>query len=648
MGGFDRDVINLGPRPQGMSGTTPHLLLPGLDPAIVRQNTEKFVAACTELSARGGILIVPPGRFYLGAPAGSNVITTPATLRLHFMPTAVLVPMADVVLEITSHIRAGARQIFDLFIEEIRVDDPTVTVPPRRAGPVRVLTPVLPAVYPEWWGALATGAVPAQPNDAVVRRTTLALQTAIDTAHGVALAARRDGPPVRSHAVPLLLSGEYVIDDELTVGNRIDPGTGNAAPLGRPDIQGMIIQGLRSAASGAMGSAARLVASPRSAAFTREPASGSIEATQAFTPAPGMQAVVGAVSAPTTYARRALLGIRSAFGVLVEDVGFDARFTAARCVSVEHLDGGAAHHVAFVGCAFANARAELLHLGGEYLRLGLAAGEPPGTPRIVVLPERRMDGSLHGTGTQDLSNLRLEDCTFDTDAQGALVDASGARNPRVTNLVGVVLRANQSLGVEVRNCRFAGPANPMVHLIGGRMSLVSCQFSTRRVPDATPMMRSSPPPLADTNGADIFFDAPRRERFVVDASTRPVDVRVQLGAMTARDVTSDSAVFLTSYVSASYVGEVGIPSQAAVVLRGVRHAPSGKASAPSVYWDGMASANCPLVLHDCALGGGGGQGAVYLGASGVAEVTNLGCTVAGARLFRFAQGIARLRIRSVQ
>lgn len=159
--------------------------------------------------------------------------------------------------------------------------------------------------------------------------------------------------------------------------------------------------------------------------------------------------------------------------------------------------------------------------------------------------------------------------------------------------------AGQSLGVEFRACAFSGPGNPMVHLVSGRYSFNQCDFETSTINRATRRVRRGVD-TADTNGVDIFIDAPPALVAMVSPPGDPIrsDVGYTIACFTARDVVSKSPQFLTTFSTEPTTGS----SQAATVLQNVRHVPANGNGRPSVLWDGAGGTPlCQLVVMGCDL-----------------------------------------------
>lgn len=550
-----------------------------------RSNANRLAHALNHLQTQGGgIIFFPPGRYYIGTPdvemrrtgeTGRADFVVGDRVRLWFSPGATLVPMTvgsgagarKVLIEIQGYIDAGIHQIFDVMLDPRNISADAGEVMFTRSG-VR-------QVYPEWWGA-----VPAPPdfesvNDAGVRRTTKALQAAIDAAHGL--------PNLQWTPIPIVLTNDYVIDDELVVGYPQSEVLNTIPP--RNNTQGIVMRGARGPSDNHDWNV-RIIASPRSERFMAPEQNGDASLFNS-----GIAATTPPPADPTPYGTRSILGIRSSFGFTVENITFDAAFSAMRCVTVEDVTGGV-QQCGFQGCSFRNARSELVHLGGEFRPVPTDLRMPPKFETYLGTPP-----GLHWHGNQDLSNLRFLRCRFETDPENR-VNRTTARDLRVTNLVGVLSRAAQSLGVEFRGCVFRGQANPMIHALGSRFSLTHCQFRTRELDDGAKREERKDPVYGVANGADVFIDNPPYDAYL--NGTRG-DAAVALACLTARDVFSESEQFLVTFTDAARAQ----PSPAATVLQNVRHHPPTRRSRPSVYWSGPGRNGCPLILMGCDLPSGG-------------------------------------------
>lgn len=457
---------------------------------VATQNTRSLIRMLAKLQVAGGVIAIPGRRFYLGPVKGATDsevradIVIPDRVQLWFVPDGQLVPIsiapgapgypvsfrpgtepdpADpdpryrVKFEIQGSIEAGIFQIFDVFLE---APNPRIS-PTTPAGTVVFTRHGVSALYPEWWGAVPWDGDPGAIRPGAVRRTTAALQACLDAAHRSMRDPNASGASTPRPPLPVVLTNSYVIDDELSVGvprAEVDmPRSARDATWAPYNNDGIVIRGACGPASGGAANV-WIRAWPDSPLFREEPPGGASD----FPSSPGSYTPsVGRVvdGNRPTYGYRSLLGIRGVFGATVKDVGFDGG-VASRCVTLESV-GAPMHHVGFEGCAFTNARAELVHVGGE-LR------SPPEDSRTGAF--LTLAGSSRWEGSQDLSNLRFLRCSFRT----SLAVPSGVAS--MPSRCAVFTRASQSLGVGFEGCSFAGPANPMVHLTSGRYAFDGCHF----------------------------------------------------------------------------------------------------------------------------------------------------------------------------
>ncbi|MFO0650724.1 MAG: hypothetical protein U0326_31160 [Polyangiales bacterium] len=583
-------------------------------------------------------------------------------------------------IEVNGYIEAGIQKIFDVFLGEFSTDlDLPEHLPSAEAGVVYFTRPKVREAYPEWFGAVPMLNASTMSADNV-RRTTRALQATFDAAHktpqppnlthpdrvpGVVshlvrnaagqlvLGEFHNAPivgdfssamspsgqiyfvdggtgtrgrlfpfqteqntndlkvgfhffeqsPIRA-AVPVVLSNDYMIDDELTFGASISE---LLTPPPLLDTSGFVLRGNRGSSNSTSGNA-RIVAAP-GGKFLAKPAGGSSE--WPYEPSGDAR-----TAREVVYGSASMLGIRGPWGFTVENVTFDANGVAPRCITVMDYVGGQ-HATGFEGCSFLNARSELVHCGAELRSISASA------PRETFT----VSNTHYWDYNQDLSGLRFLRCRFKT-----VVHA----NPDLTlSATGVFFLSGQTLCVEFRGCDFAGPGNPMVHLMSGRASFNQCHFKTSSIPNAT--VRSAvgdDPTRSIADGVDIFLDAPPQVRGPGD--TAP-SWGYGVGCVTARDVISESPQFLTTY-GASSSQPVNAASQAAVVLQDVQHLVPAGGDRPSVYWG--AKHNCPLVLMGCDLPVWRGGNPVRVTHTIGVPIYDLGNRVRGGReLFTFNPGI---------
>ncbi len=657
MGGtFSRELINASD-PLDRE----HALLGGLEPdafGAQQTNATRLVDLLNRAAAipGGAYLYFPPGRYLIGRPATPDTqgeqsadILVPQNVTLKFASGAQLVPMgyarADgqrvngapdwaerslpglqrsehfkVRIEVMGAIEAGIFPIFDAFVE-----DDLETMNFQEAGRILFQRDWVRAIYPEWWNAVPL--VNEQvPSPARVRRTTVALQMALDAANNRRVHSFARPIRDRHASIPLRLVNDYAIDRPLRIGATRDQARGND----NPDVDapantfGLVIRGECGPATRRFGAAL-------------------IKAAPGFTPEP--------VVAPVSAEVNAMLVLRTTVGVTLKNVVFDANERAERCVSLSAPGAGAAAQShGFEGCEFRNARRSLVHVGGELTTIVQAMpGDVPGSR--VEPPD---------SGSLDFSNLRFTRCRFQTDTEGRIgataaevMEADRAamaagRPPSVderlpiTELeympgywrVGVLFRSSEGFGVEFHGCAFLGPANPMILGLGGRLSLQNCTFRTNTVPsdnEPSMMLHGGEPLLPDAslrrwNGTD-FLMALGLPDLSGTSSSQPVGAT----SFTARNVESRSRQFLATFApSPSLVTRGRIV--ASVTLIHLRHRSDfpDDGIRPAIYWGGPRLNNAALVLQGCVFGerrpGSDIAGGVYVtgGKSRLAPVLDLG------------------------
>jgi len=590
---------------------------------------------------QAGIVYFPPGRYYFGrrystraeAPRPSEAaadIVIPPNIELRFALGATAVLFDYSILDSAARVRferliegrqadrfkvsmelqgasisAGPWTIFDSVMEDLSTPEGRALAPTalHESGPVFITRNSVPELYPEWFGAALPGEYSGEPTPAIVRRTTLGLQRAIDVGHtwrhlptyvdvpgavpgtaAIAGSLIRPGAPaepgwvlleggmyrildgsVREAAVPSLglvgfaadyrnfptipvaLSGEYVIDRELRVGFSLDDaerysetlGAERPGPTQRPNIGPFVLRGR----AGLAPSGAPLAV---------------IRAHSSFRP----HATTVPLSTSTV---TSLLGVRGPTGSLIESVTFDAALTAARCLTFDTVSRAQMHGTGVVGCAFHRATVELLHIGGEFSPVATTAKQP------------RMSNTfdnIHFSHGQDHVGFRAVRCIFDTGSVDAL-QARGWAAP-----TGVLYRAGQAMAAVFESCSFTGPAAPMFHAVTLRMAIVGCAFDTRAIGSR------------HFDGADLWIDASVPE--VSSAGSIPSDP----ATLTIKDVVSRSPRFITSFLTPEANGA----NHTAITLIGVDHRPTLRATEPlppAILWAGPARNRARLVLMGC-------------------------------------------------
>ncbi|MFO0651048.1 MAG: hypothetical protein U0326_32780 [Polyangiales bacterium] len=584
--------------------------------------------------AKSGVLYFPPGRYYVGRPRtirhweASRLpfdadIQIPPGVTLRFAPGATLVPFNygvdnegdsrarapagrfdlrpeesfKVQIEIQGTIEAGIHAIFDAVLQS-RAESASLGVSQLlSAGIIHLTRNNMREVHPEWWGAAPSGR-PARVEDLLatdVRRTTMALQETIEVAH-----TRRSFPYVREApnlvAIPIVLTGRYVIDQELQIGERwknaelrrgavVDREFVAAGPNPDPTRPyyrgGFVLRGARPPGRTGAGSAT-IAAHP-----TLFDENSDLSPGQSFrrvTPNSG-----------------ALLGVRDIAGWRIENVTFDASFSASRCLTVHNPDHEAIQMIGVEGCEFKHARHLLVMLGGEEL--------PPGDKRFTV-SGKPFEGapSIQYSSNTDMLGFRMVRCRFDTgDVDTWRVPTIGLLTGGETLPRGVACRAGNALIFAFRQCVFTGVAAPMVHDVEGGTSFVGCFFDTKWVTPPTlpiePIVRPDAAPTVDTlrAGVDILLDASVLQ-YIPPEGTPP-------SSGTVSGWQSPPACFIKDCVSRSpmLVSNLrrftsGNPTWPSVQLINVEHIPTippGDPLPPAILWAGATAAMGRLVLMGC-------------------------------------------------
>lgn len=604
------------------------------------RNADALLSLLTALDstpAKSGVLYFPPGRYYVGRPETVPHWVVPSRLpfdadlqippgvTLRFAPGATLVPFNygvdnegdsrarapagrfdlrpeetfKVQIEIQGKIEAGIHAIFDAVLQS-RAESASLGVSQLlSAGIIHLTRNDMREVYPEWWGA-APPRLTARDEDLLatdVRRTTMALQETIEVAH-----TRRSFPYVRENpnlvAIPIVLTGRYVIDQELQIGERwknaelrrgavINGEFVAAGPNPNPDPArpynqgGFVLRGGRPPGHTGAGSAT-IVAHPT--LFDENSDLSPGQPYRRVTPNSG-----------------ALLGVRNVPGWRIENVTFDANFSAPRCLTVHNPDHVANQMIGIEGCEFKHARHLLVMLGGEEL--------PPGDKRFTV-PGKPFEGapSIQYSSNTDMLGFRMVRCRFDTgDVDAWRVPKTGLLTGGETLPRGVACRAGNALIFAFRQCVFTGVAAPMVHDVEGGTSFVGCFFDTKWVTPPTlpiePIVRPDAAPTVDTlrAGVDILLDAS------VLQYIPPEGTPTSSGTVSGWQ--SPPACFMKDCVSRSpmLVSNLrrftsGNPTWASVQLINVEHIPTilpGEPLPPAILWAGATTAMGRLVLMGC-------------------------------------------------
>ncbi len=266
---------------------------------------------------------------------------------------------------------------------------------------------------------------------------------------------------------------------------------------------------------------------------------------------------------------RPMLHATQSYGFRLVGVSFDGAGHADGCLlldggpSAEGPTGtGAAQSNRIAHCTFHGATNYLVHVGQLLLR----NYENPDDAAVGSLPVVNSPLSLGG---EDLSLCCFDRCQF--------VPAVSLATPHV---MGLVIRAGQSLPVEVRHCLFRGQALAMIRAFVTTLLVRGCAFQNTFNPSAAPEtdpLTGQPYP----NGADIYidFDPP-----FVDSNGN-VSYSGYCG-LAAIDCQSRSLQFLATYDSTEKVLRTAV-ADSTVTLIGIHHfnpQPSSTTDPPVVAW----------------------------------------------------------------
>lgn len=650
MGRFSEELIDVTDRSVGLDGDLGPDAYDGH-----RANADRLVALLNERRAHAPVVLYfPSGRYLIGRPSTpmgevfhNPDIFFPAFITLKFASGAQLVPMGyagmdeasvpdaptwcersipglqqserfKVRIVIQGCVEAGIHPIFDAFVHE-DLDDSHF----QEAGRILFQGNATPAIYPEWWNSVPL-VNEEIPSEARVRRTTVALQMALDAAHNRRVSSFR-GDPHALPSIPVMLVNDYAIDRPLRIGATL----AQARDEDKPDVDapanynGVVLRGGCGPATRRFGAAL-------------------IKASGRFIPDRAPDNPGAEVST--------MLAMRTSVGVTVQNLVLDADERAERCVTVSLGQGTmASHHNGFEGCEFRNARRTLVHIGGE---IALAQKDPMDlNHRQAVAP---VDNPAR-RGDLDLSGLRFERCRFETGTKdrvdlAARLSAmpSGVRdelpiteeerNRAVPGYwrVGVMFRAKESLPIEFHGCIFVGPANPMILGLGGRMSLQNCAFRTDRVESPNGPGMTPEANLRQWNGTDILCALALMEMRLSTLMASSGSSYQPIGAtsLTARNVESRSRQFLATFEAPLFAAA---SIYCSVTLIHLRHRSDFSLTdedreRPAIYWGGpRVNNNTALVMMSCVFGDRVGKsiasGGVYVSSrenSPLAPVLDLG------------------------
>ena len=538
-----------------------------LDPDVVGSWDDRVIRAELNASrlqqqanqlfeAGGGYLYFPPGRYLVGRsniirPApGIHIgefadIVIPENVTLWFAPGATLIPISYPVgrereipglpqgglesrktrVEIRGDILADIRPIFDVYVN---LEDSNLF-----AGRILLTSLRVREGYPEWWGAFPQD--PGQgnmPSEVAIRRTTRALQAAIEAAYvwrtspvrTVTGEIQEDRAWHRRPAIPVVAQGIYVLHETIRVTNPVDSDLWREAAMPAVDAGGFTLLGERAPSSIGQGSPSFLAS----------------------------------LHASLPFAGDSMFSLEGVLGFSIRGVNFNGRHGVPRCVTVAPTRARFSYSE-FDSCTF-------LHPAQAGVVLD-AQRVPPNAP------------------VRDFWNQLFTRCRFD---QGSVQDLEGVigntdRRPRVPdeegNLVGAVLRLEDNEGIEFRTTSFFGHASPAIRAYSGRFSVNEGNFHVIRAkhpaladlfdPTDPRNARNTLDPRFSPNfrhGTDIFLESD-------DSQASARRGRIIPAAFTAREVESQSWQFLATAGSLT-APPMGPPrgNNSSVILMNMHHA----------------------------------------------------------------------------
>ena len=327
---------------------------------------------------------------------------------------------------------------------------------------------------------------------------------------------------------------------------------------------------------------------------------------------------------------RALLRMDGLHGSIIDGVGFDGFMRAAVCMQIT---GNNARSTVFRGCSFANAKRALAQVG-DYIILDT-------DPMAVVTTGIRFR-PLHASvnGGHDLSGLRFENCTFESNIgiPGALAENSDrmrgdivtraqvmvrdmereAASGQAQDVTGVVFHANNTLPLTLDGCFFVGGMAACVAAFGGTLVIRGGGAQNHAIARPRVATAASSMTLQEfegpRGGVDIFIGDPilREDRSRMDVRGRTAEAGSPTG-VTVIQFESQSDQFLDtfSHQSASANRVAFFPT----VLQGVsqRSTSPNTIAPPSITWLGpgirasdgeaLTSRASALTLVGCVFGG---------------------------------------------
>jgi len=522
-------------------------------------------------------------------------------VTLWLAPGARLIIHPDMVVRIDGPMRAELTHIF-----ECRGTDSTS----QRRGRVLFHSTKIAEVYPEWWGAIPTPDDQLRGLSEAAWDDTDALVDCIRAAHtDRAFPNGNTMPPI-----PIVLRGKYLIRREIEVsarGTQLPPESERVdrSTIVFPETSGVVNgQGLVLLGRRGVGGA--------NAGFSALVAAGDFSPT------------FDASGLATMPKGRALLRMDGLHGSIIDGVGFDGFLRAAVCIQIT---GNNARSTVFRGCAFVKAGRALAQVG-DYIILDT-------DPMAVVTTGIRFR-PLHASvnGGHDLSGLRFENCTFESNIliRDVLVESSDPMNivtPRqVTDrdmerraassqaqaVTGIVFHANNTLPMTLDGCFFVGGMAACVAAFGGTLVIRGGGAQNQAIARPRVATAASSMTLQEfegpRGGVDIFIGDPilREDRSVAAVRGRTAEAGSPTG-VTVIQFESQSDQFLDtfSHQSASANRVAFFPT----VLQGVsqRSTSPNTIAPPSTTWLGpgirasdgeaLTSRASALTLVGCVFGG---------------------------------------------
>jgi FG-GAP-like repeat len=474
---------------------------PSRDLAVLPSDIDRWVAA----NPNGVTLYFAPGRYVFwrwqttyGFWQGDYVF--PPNALLWFEEGASFV-FEEARIVIRGNIRAPLSRIFR---RERGVDSGGRAADPLLRGHILIESD-LPAVYPEWWGALTL--TPSRTDDEALRDaidSATALRAPLSTTNlwnaesGNYVVTRREGPP--RPPIPVIFSNLYRLAAPLFVGEPIRL-TASQLSLRRQ-------QSAEVFEFGRTGSVSAILRGNRVGA-TR-PKSGLVY-----------------VTPEREEGRRAVLHLKNSYGATVDGLLIDASGNADYGIIVEPTgDVPQMHSVAIQRCWVKSARV-------AQIQVGPPANVTGGLLPVTVTDTRELDGrgpTSTGTGTtQTMRQITVEAPVTFVDPRavpagftGRWVQENGLDTPglviddclidcrivphpylmRASAPLGIQLRAQNGVANLVTNCRFRGEATAFVDARATMTLVENCDFENNYFTEANPGYVARPA-SGDTAGVTI-------------------------------------------------------------------------------------------------------------------------------------------------